>query len=305
MHSTIPEGLRAESLEWLPVEASGRRYARLHRVQGVAAATAVLMVFPPRTRAAEVERVARCTRLLAQAELPVPAIHRVAAGAGWILQEDLGDLSLAVARARGMAVAPAYSEAVALLGRLAPLRLDTSPKPPLDGRRLLTELQQFTSLALHLGDGPGPALGAELQRLVEACLELPQVLCHRDYHSRNLHLHEGRVRFIDHQDALPGPACYDRVSLAYDPYVELPDEVRDRIAGDAPGVIPVAVQRLAKAIGTFADKGGAWLRCIAPAARQARRLLAADERPWPMLDLAFASLAAASASRPLRQGADA
>ena len=77
-----------------------------------------------------------------------------------------------------------------------------------------------------------------------------------------------------HQDAMPGPAGYDRASLAYDPYVDLPDDIRDRIAGTSPHVAEVAVQRLAKAIGTFADKGGAWLTYIGPAAGQARRLIA-------------------------------
>jgi hypothetical protein len=107
-------------------------------------------------------------------------------------------------------------------------------------------------------------------------------------------LQDGRVRVVDHQDALPGPLGYDRVSLAYDPYVELPDDIRDRIAGPSPQVGEVAVQRLAKAIGTFADKGGAWAQFISPAARQARRLIARHGLKVPVLDLAFATLATGS-----------
>lgn len=289
----LPPGpkLAARSVDWLPAEVSSRRYARLREPRAVAAPSVVLMLFAPGTRPAEVARVARATEQLAAAGVPVPRLHHVDVEQGWILQEDLGDVSLANAREHGIPVAPAYSEAVAILERIRPLRLDTSPRPPLDARRLREELHQFATRGLRLGEGPGPALAAELDALSAACAALPVVLCHRDYHARNLMHHEGRVRVIDHQDALPGPLPYDRVSLAYDPYVELPDAARDRIAGDAEGTALVAVQRLAKAIGTYGDHGGTWRRWIAPAARTARRLIKRDGLSYPMLDLAFASLA--------------
>jgi hypothetical protein len=53
------------------------------------------------------------------------------------------------------------------------------------------------------------------------------------------------------------------------------------------------VQRLCKAIGTYASKGGAWRRWIPPAARQARRLLAELRPPLRVLDAALAPLALA------------
>jgi len=296
MRPTVPQVPRCESAEWLPLEASGRRYARLKRPEGVDAETAIFMQFPRGARPAEVERVARSTLLLGQAGLPVPEVYSVEAEHLWLLQEDLGDLSLAAAREAGNQVAPAYSEAVALLQRIEGLELSTSPRPPLDSKRLGTELHQFATIALKLSEGPGASLKTDFDSIIAACGEQPTVLCHRDYHSRNLMLHEGRVRVIDHQDALPGPASYDRVSLAYDPYVELPDDIRDRIAGEQPGVSAVAIQRLAKAIGTFADKGGQWARFIRPAAQQARRLIARDGLAVPVLDLAFATLAAQSAA---------
>jgi hypothetical protein len=57
------------------------------------------------------------------------------------------------------------------------------------------------------------------------------VLCHRDYHSRNLMLHQGQLYIIDFQDARMGPDTYDLVSLLRDSYVDLPeDEVNDLIA---------------------------------------------------------------------------
>jgi aminoglycoside/choline kinase family phosphotransferase len=297
MAAPLPPALACERLDWLPTEASQRRYGRLIGPSTVDRPTAVVMTFAVGTRPQEVRRVLRATELLAQAGVPVPEIFDAVPEQRWILQEDLGDISLAGARAIGKSVAPLYSEAVALLDKIAPLTLDSSPKPPLDARRLAAELHQFVVLGLQLSDGPGAGLAAELDLLVERCTELPQVLCHRDYHARNLMIHDDRVRVIDHQDALLGPAPYDRVSLAYDPYVELPDEIRDRIAGAAPGTPEVAIQRLAKAIGTFADKGGDWRPWIAPAAKQARRQIERSELSLPLLDLAFATLGTTGARR--------
>ena len=53
------------------------------------------------------------------------------------------------------------------------------------------------------------------------------MLCHRDYHSRNLMLHEGELYIIDFQDARMGPDTYDLVSLLRDSYVDLTEEVVD------------------------------------------------------------------------------
>jgi aminoglycoside/choline kinase family phosphotransferase len=59
----------------------------------------------------------------------------------------------------------------------------------------------------------------------------PRVLCHRDYHSRNLMLHGGELYIIDFQDARMGPDTYDLVSLLRDSYVDLPEQtVSDLLA---------------------------------------------------------------------------
>ena len=50
------------------------------------------------------------------------------------------------------------------------------------------------------------------------------MLCHRDYHSRNLMLHEGSLYIIDFQDARMGPDTYDLVSLLRDSYVDFTEQ---------------------------------------------------------------------------------
>src|SRR5262249_32023540 len=101
----------------------------------------------------------------------------------------------------------------------------------------------------------------------------PRVLCHRDYHSRNLMLHDGSLYIIDFQDARMGPDTYDLVSLLRDSYVDFTEAqvdsflafflaLRDgRLAGSGgPPADPeefrrrfdlMAVQRNLKALGTF------------------------------------------------------
>ena len=55
------------------------------------------------------------------------------------------------------------------------------------------------------------------------------MLCHRDYHSRNLMLHDGQLYIIDFQDARMGPDTYDLVSLLRDSYVDLPEQTVDEL----------------------------------------------------------------------------
>ena len=92
------------------------------------------------------------------------------------------------------------------------------------------------------------------------------MLCHRDYHSRNLMLHGGRLYLIDFQDARLGLDTYDLVSLLRDSYVDLTErDVEDLVAyflalkgAPAGGASEfrrrfdvMALQRNLKALGTF------------------------------------------------------
>ncbi len=54
-------------------------------------------------------------------------------------------------------------------------------------------------------------------------------LMHRDCQSRNIMIHEGEPFFIDFQSARTGPLQYDLASLVMDPYVDLPDEIKQSL----------------------------------------------------------------------------
>ena len=79
----------------------------------------------------------------------------------------------------------------------------------------------------------------------------PRVLCHRDYHSRNLMLHDGRLCIIDFQDARMGPDTYDLV-VAAARFVRRPAGARrrraDRVLPRAAAAAPREARRVPPAL---------------------------------------------------------
>jgi len=98
-----------------------------------------------------------------------------------------------------------------------------------DAQRLQSEMDLFADwfvgqlLGVELNDQERGMLRALFSRLTESAQEQPQVVVHRDYHSRNLMLlDDGALGVIDFQDAVVGPVTYDLVSLLKDCYLRLP-----------------------------------------------------------------------------------
>mgnify|MGYP000452784728 CR=1 FL=1 len=65
-----------------------------------------------------------------------------------------------------------------------------------------------------------------LAKKLDAC---ERVLCHRDYHVRNIMLKNEKIYWIDFQDARMGPHSYDVVSLVRDSYVNITWETRKNL----------------------------------------------------------------------------
>ncbi|HEX4912998.1 MAG TPA: phosphotransferase [Vicinamibacterales bacterium] len=184
-------------------------------------------------------------RLLAAVPLPVPRILHHSNELGILGLEDLGDVTL---QAHLGAAPPAehaalYRQAVTLIVRMQQraeeLRSDDYPpyRIAFDVEKLTWELEFFVKhyLLAYKGaafsDDEREHLRAEWSGIVEELAGEPRVLCHRDYHSRNLMLHHGQLYMIDFQDARMGPDTYDLVSLLRDSYVDLmPQQVDELIA---------------------------------------------------------------------------
>jgi N-acetylmuramate 1-kinase len=278
-------GLGAEATTVLPLtgDASDRRYFRVLRRNGPSRVLA-LHVEPFDPDALPFCRVAQ---LLAAMPLPIPSILDRAGDLGILLLEDLGDITLQA----HLGAAPAaehsrlYRYAVSLIETLQRrgAELASPAYPPygvaFDVDKLLWELDFFTKHYVEAYRGASisapdrDALKVEWRRLADELASEPRVLCHRDYHSRNLMLHQGELYIIDFQDARLGPDTYDLVSLLRDSYVDLPEGTVDELiayfialkrpqGGDAVGhraweqdfrrrFDVMALQRNLKALGTF------------------------------------------------------
>ena len=174
-------------------------------------------------------------RLLRQMPVPVPAILHHSNELGVLGLEDLGDVTL---QAHLGAATPAehaalYRQAVSFIAHMQQRgeELRSPEYPPyqiaFDVEKLTWELEFFVKHYLLAFKGAAPseahreALRSEWSAIVEELAGEPRVLCHRDYHSRNLMLHGGSLFIIDFQDARMGPDTYDLASLLRDAYVDL------------------------------------------------------------------------------------
>ncbi len=217
--------------------------------------------------------------LLRRVPVPIPTILDHADDLGVLVLEDLGDLTLqahlgAVPSAARIAW---YRRAVDLLVALqerggALASADYLPyRLAFDTEKLGWELDFFMEHFVEdrrrasVSDRTRAALRSEFDIIVGTLAAEPRVLCHRDFHSRNLMVHRDRLYVIDFQDARMGPDTYDLASLLRDSYVDLSDElVCDAIdhfllrrgAGLDRGKFLrrldlMALQRNLKALGTF------------------------------------------------------
>jgi len=177
-------------------------------------------------------------RLLAAMPVPIPTVLGHADDLGVLALADLGDVTLQAHLGAASAAehAALYRQAVALIATLQRRGADLASPEYLpyaiafDVEKLTWELDFFIKhfIEAYRGVVIAAPLKDELRRecagVIETLAAEPRVLCHRDYHSRNLMLHSGELYIIDFQDARMGPDTYDLVSLLRDSYVDLPEE---------------------------------------------------------------------------------
>lgn len=157
--------------------------------------------------------------------LRVPTVHGWEVSQGFVLLSDFGD-TLLYDVLTPTSVDDYYQKAMQILPSLQ--RMQVAPLFNEDYIRL--ELSYFKEWFLHRylsinTDEISTILESTFSQLVASNLAQPQVVIHRDYHSRNLMvLNEGNLGIIDFQDAMMGPITYDLVSLLKDCYIDWPTE---------------------------------------------------------------------------------
>lgn len=254
-------------------DASNRVYMRVTRGR---ASLFVLAVHPAPFDPATLRQLA-VGATLTRLSIPVPAVLDHAGDLGILALEDLGNDTLQDwMRAPGRDPAKLYRDAIDIIARMqrsgvAPA--GTSPPPfdtTFDVATLSRELAYFRSEFLGayrqiaLDGATGTALDDEFVAIAEELAGEPRVLCHRDFHSRNLMVRNEELVVIDFQDARMGPATYDLVSLLRDCYVDLDPSLVAELTTRFLDAVPAArasdfarrfdlmsVQRHLKALGTF------------------------------------------------------
>lgn len=216
-----PLQLTIEALEPVSQDASFRRYFRIVTADG----PRIVMDAPPPNETVapfieQAERFRRCG-------LITPRIDAADEAQGLLLLEDFG--STAYLDVLNETTAEAlYGAARADLCRLARAPAEQQQGlPHYDAPLLRRELSLFshwcleTHLGLALDEDTRALLNQTFECLVDNALEQPQILVHRDFHSRNLMRRNGpQPGVLDFQDALMGPLTYDLVSLLRDCYIE-------------------------------------------------------------------------------------
>ena len=273
-------GLSGDRARVVPLtgDASDRRYFRAVKNDG----QSIVLALHSAPFVLDALPFVNVARLFSNVPLPVPAILGHADDLGVLVVQDLGDVTL---QAHLGAASPGehaalYRQAIGLLDALQRRgrELESEQYVPyrvaFDVEKLTWELEFFVRhfIEAYRGVSIPPAARAaiveEWAPIVRELASEPRVLCHRDYHSRNLMLHDGRLFMIDFQDARMGPDTYDLASLLRDSYVDIgEDSVEEFIAyflalkglppeGREAGEFRrrfdlMALQRNLKALGTF------------------------------------------------------
>jgi aminoglycoside/choline kinase family phosphotransferase len=244
--SWVSSARQIESVTKLPGDASTRKYYRLTAQGGT---TYILMKLDPFPEKRDQLDFIEVQKHLIGSGIDVPQILETDADRGFILLEDLGDVTLL--RKLQEVTNPdierhLYEQVIDSLVLLQ-VKASESPGKPIDAfnlffdhKKLMWEvnftIEHFyqTYLGRTLSD-------ADLKTMVDGFSEIctflasqPTVLTHRDFHSRNVMVSpvaggEDRLVMIDFQDARMGPAQYDLASLLKDSYYQLEEAQISRL----------------------------------------------------------------------------
>jgi aminoglycoside/choline kinase family phosphotransferase len=211
-------------------DASFRRYFRVSR-QG---RTWIAMDAPPDKE--DMGPYIRVSGMLVDVGVNAPRVLERDERLGFLLNTDLGSRTYLADLDAGGDAERLYADAIEALVAIQSRSGKHAPElPPYDDALLRREMGLFPEwfcnkhLGLKLNDAETAGLARTFDVLVAEALRQPKVFVHRDYHSRNLMVTDGKEHgpnpgILDFQDAVFGPVTYDLVSLLRDSYVAWPLE---------------------------------------------------------------------------------
>lgn len=236
----LNESLQTDTYEIFSLagDASSRRYYRVVHNE----TSLVLMAWEP-FQDADSFPFLNVQKRLKDIHVHVPDVVSLDEKRGLILLEDLGDLTLERRfwenQDQTLSLTP-YKLAIDELIKIHFQFKDTdhnsvAHKIRFDHEKFMWEMNYAIDhllvkfLNLNLSEKTLATLRSELSDMCTTLASEPTVICHRDYHSRNVMIKLGKMRVIDFQDARLGPMQYDLVSLLKDSYVDMNAEVRSQL----------------------------------------------------------------------------
>ena len=220
--------------------------------------TSLLLVFPAGDSPVAMSEALSCHLIashLGERKVPVPRVYYFDRDSGGVIYEDLGGQSLhglldgcrnkmgIVAGESGhlpLLLEKYYKESLdALIGLqikgVSGFKKEYCWQSVKYDTRLILERETGYFLESYCRGFLGLAefaddLYLEFQELARRAVCQPaDYLMHRDFQSRNIMIHQERIRIIDFQGARFGPLAYDVASLLNDPYASLPYDVRESL----------------------------------------------------------------------------
>lgn len=218
-------------------DASARRYHRIIQDEK----TWVLMSWEPFSQADY--PFLSVQRHFSGCHVQVPEVFAIGEDLGVLLLEDLGDLTLERKyweNAKEEASEDFYLKTIDELIKIHDVTtysdfISTASTTKFDTAKFLWEMNYAKENLLLglLNFKLSENTAAELEKaFISFCSRLdeqPKVICHRDFHSRNVMLKRNKAIIIDFQDARLGPVQYDLVSLFKDSYVDMGDDYAKKL----------------------------------------------------------------------------
>ncbi|MEN8992129.1 phosphotransferase [Avibacterium paragallinarum] len=206
-------------INFLAGDASFRRYARIKLNNK----TFMLMDAPPEKE--DCGPFVSIDEFFDAHGVRVPHIVAKDLDQGFLLLEDFGDVLLSTLL-NDQTVDAHYAQSFKQLIQLQSID-GTAHFPAYTYEKLISEMELLTDWLLpSLQVQPTEEESALIKRtfaiLANAALAQPQVIVHRDFHSRNLMVLDGEQDqgVIDFQDAVIGADTYDLISITRDAYVQ-------------------------------------------------------------------------------------
>lgn len=180
---------------------------------------------------------------LARWGVSVPKLYFYDRAAGWLFLEDLGDLTVEteVKGKKRNVIQRYYEQAIDELVKIQRRGIRSRNKTcvafgrAFDVPLFMWEFDHFLEYGIPYCAGQDLAsqdrrkIHSEFLKIATELADLPRTFTHRDYHSRNLMIHQTRIWILDFQDALMGPHVYDLASLLRDSYTILDESLVDEL----------------------------------------------------------------------------